>query len=154
MTDEELVRALRWKAGAYAKQAADRIEQLQQASKDQSSVSDRLVEQLEQLVAVAEELEKELNICRMAQAVMDNTVAELEKENTRLSGLMSERGQMLRRYDQMVIDGAKREEAWKAKLAKAVEALRYYAVESMPWEADDSLIARTTLAEIKGDSHD
>jgi hypothetical protein len=41
--------------------------------------------------------------------------------------------------------------ATERKLAKAVEALRYYAVEAMPWEADDSLIARTTLAEIKGE---
>jgi len=64
-------------------------------------------------------LEKELNTCRMAQAVMDNTVADLE-----------------------------------AKLAKAVEALEYYAVEALPWEDDDSLRARTTLAEIKGESHE
>ena len=28
MTDEELIARLRWKAGAYAKEAADRIEQL------------------------------------------------------------------------------------------------------------------------------
>jgi hypothetical protein len=41
--------------------------------------------------------------------------------------------------------------ALTAKLAKAVEALRYYAVEAMPWEADDSLIARTALAEIEGE---
>lgn len=39
--------------------------------------------------------------------------------------------------------------ALEAKLAKAVEALRYYAVEAMPWDADDSLIARTALAEIE-----
>jgi hypothetical protein len=38
----------------------------------------------------------------------------------------------------------------EAKLAKAVEALEYYAVEALPWEADDSLLARATLAEIKG----
>jgi hypothetical protein len=37
-------------------------------------------------------------------------------------------------------------------LAKAVEALEYYAVEAMPWDADDSLQARATLAEIKGDA--
>lgn len=41
-----------------------------------------------------------------------------------------------------------------AKLAKAVEALEYYAVEAMPWDADDSLIARAALAEIKGESHE
>jgi hypothetical protein len=39
----------------------------------------------------------------------------------------------------------------RSKLAKAVEALRYYAVEAMPWDADDSLIARTTLAELEGE---
>ena len=43
-------------------------------------------------------------------------------------------------------------DAVEAKLAKAVEALEYYAVEAMPWDSDDSLIARTTLAEIKGES--
>jgi hypothetical protein len=32
--------------------------------------------------------------------------------------------------------------------AKAVEALRYYAVEALPWDADDSLIARAVLAEL------
>ena len=46
---------------------------------------------------------------------------------------------------------ADRIEALTAKLAKAVEGLRYYAVEAMPWEADDSLIARVTLAEIEGE---
>jgi len=44
------------------------------------------------------------------------------------------------------------EEEWVSavdNLNKAVEALRYYAVEAMPWDADDSLIARTALAEIE-----
>ncbi len=52
----------------------------------------------------------------------------------------------------------KRGDAWRfradiaeVKLTKAVEGLRYYAVEAMPWEADDSLIARCALAEIKGE---
>ena len=49
---------------------------------------------------------------------------------------------------------ASRIKALEAKLAKAVEALEYYAVEALPWEADDSLRARTTLAEIQGESHD
>jgi molybdenum-dependent DNA-binding transcriptional regulator ModE len=42
----------------------------------------------------------------------------------------------------------------EAKLAKAVEALEYYAVEAMARYFDDSLIARTALAEIKGTHHD
>jgi hypothetical protein len=45
-------------------------------------------------------------------------------------------------------------EELEAMLAKAVEALRYYAVEAMPWDADDSLIARTTLAELKGETNE
>jgi len=42
----------------------------------------------------------------------------------------------------------------EAKLAKAVEALEYYAVEAMARYFDDSLIARTALAEIKGGAND
>jgi polyhydroxyalkanoate synthesis regulator phasin len=53
MTDEELAKALRWKAGAYAKQAADRIkalaEQLEAARADAKEAE-----------AYAEELEKEI----------------------------------------------------------------------------------------------
>jgi hypothetical protein len=44
------------------------------------------------------------------------------------------------------------EEEWASavdKLNKAVKALQYYAVEAMSWDADDSLIARTALAEIE-----
>jgi hypothetical protein len=156
MTDEELVKALRWKAGAYAKQAADRIEQL-------VAINEAARADAKEAEAYAEELERDLNICRMAQVVMDNTVAELEKENTRLSGLMSERGQMLRRYDQMVVDGAKREEAWKAKLAKAVEAAEEM---SAAFYSDGNVTERhlkackagvklaATLAEIKGGIYD
>jgi hypothetical protein len=42
--------------------------------------------------------------------------------------------------------------AWELeqRLAKTVKALRYYAVEAMPWDDDDSLIARKTLAELEG----
>jgi chromosome segregation ATPase len=161
MTDEELVKMARlaqrddrMSTGALYGDLADRIEEL--------------TEQLEaaradakEAEAYAEELERDLKTCRMAQAVMEKLAAELEKENTRLSGLMSERGQMLRRYDQMVVDGAKREEAWKAKLAKAVEALDRiskgdYRVNNVPDYVKDPQptakeIARTALAEIKGE---
>jgi hypothetical protein len=46
-------------------------------------------------------------------------------------------------------EAADRIEELKVKLAKAVKALQYYAVEALPWDDDDSLIARTTLAELK-----
>lgn len=61
-----------------------------------------------------------------------------------------------RHADDALFDQVARElvPALLAKLAKAVDALEYYAVEALPWEADDSLRARTTLAEIKGESHE
>jgi len=98
--------------------ANDGIKQLQQALKDQSSVSDRLAEANEKLTAerdehwksflhwrkeadalteqleaaradakeaeaYAEELAKQLNICRMAQVVMENGIAQVEGEFAR-----------------------------------------------------------------------
>jgi chromosome segregation ATPase len=111
-----------------------------------SHISDRieaLNEQLEaaradakEAEAYAEGLERDLKTCCMAQVVMDNTVAELERE----------RDEWKASWQEVLTAGYE----IKAKLAKAVEALRYYAVEAMPWEADDSLTARETLAEIEG----
>jgi hypothetical protein len=46
---------------------------------------------------------------------------------------------------------ADRIEELEAKLAKAVEALEYYAAPPPPPDVDDSLLARTTLAELKGE---
>jgi len=61
-------------------------------------------------------------------------------------------------------EAADRIEALTAKLAKAVEALRFYAWENEmrlpsdgPWGAgstDFGKVARATLAEIKGESHE
>lgn len=76
-------------------------------------------------------------------------IEKLEKENMRLSGLMSERSQMLRRYDQMVVDGAKREEAWKAKLAKVVAVL-HSIVDQRGYADDPWGIVQSALAELKG----
>ena len=45
---------------------------------------------------------------------------------------------------------ADRIEELEAKLAKALEALEYYSVEAFCLGADNSLVARTTLAELKG----
>jgi hypothetical protein len=63
MTDEELCKALRsalWGQGHHINiKAADRIEGLQQALKDQSSVSDRLAEANEKLTAEREFFEEE-----------------------------------------------------------------------------------------------
>lgn len=110
MTDEELVKRLRddqpvtqdmasTMQCALQDEAADRIEALT-AERDEHWKSfvhwrkeaDDLTEQLEQLVAINEAARAD---AKEAEAYAE----ELERENTRLSGLMSERGQMLRRYD-------------------------------------------------------
>jgi len=149
MTDEELVKRLRWKAGAYAKEAADRIEalteQLEAARADAKEAE-----------AYAEELERDLNICRMAQVVMENGIAEAEKERD------AHKGNADTNYSKWV-------EA-DAKLAKAVELLKEarqdleaYVTHDWPkdehpfyerkWERDMELCRRidATLAEIEGE---
>ena len=47
-----------------------------------------------------------------------------------------------------------RAETAEAKLAKAVEALEYYAAPPPPPDVDDSLLARAALAELKGETDD
>jgi len=119
-----------------------------------------------------EALTEQLNICRMAQVVMENGIAEAEKERddyafklADANNTYSEMHVALSEANDKLATCEKYRDAYaecdrigtqavrdlEAKLAKAVEALRYYAVEAMPWEADDSLIARTTLAEIEGE---
>jgi chromosome segregation ATPase len=126
MTDEELVKALRdpdEMTCADGMEAADRIEtlteQLEAARADAKEAE-----------AYAEELERDLKTCRMAQAVMENTVAELELKSEWF------------------------EEEWVSavdKLNKAVEALRGL-MQHMPDYADTVWQdARATLAEIEGE---
>ena len=52
---------------------------------------------------------------------------------------------------QMALDARKELEA---KLAKALEALEYYSVEAFCLGADNSLVARTTLAELSKERSD
>jgi chromosome segregation ATPase len=123
MTDERLLARLRGRGIKDTIAAADRIEALTEQLKAARADA-------KEAEAYAEELERDLKTCRMAQAVMENTVAELELKSEFF------------------------EEEWVSavdKLNKAVKALQYYAVEAMPWEADDSLISRATLAEIEGE---
>ncbi len=190
MSDEELCKGLRLLCFIPTTQAADRIEaltgQLKTVLDREAATTARydakletLTEQLEaaradakEAEAYAEELEKELNICRMAQVVMDNGIAEAEKERDdyafRLADANNTYSEMhvaLSEANDKLATCEKYRDAYAecdrigtqavrdlgAKLAKAVEALRYYAVEAMPWDADDSLIARVALAEIEGE---
>jgi hypothetical protein len=161
MSDKELVKALKLLAfvhndGAIT-QAALRIELLATTNEQLVAINEALTEQLEaaradakEAEAYAEELEKELSVCRMAQAVMENTVAEAVK-------MLDEQD---RKYNRMTNDMIERH---AAKLAKAVEALVSLekqasttssrgAVTGLHWTHLTVAIlkARATLAEIEG----
>ena len=56
------------------------------------------------------------------------------------------------RSEVAVLEAADRIEALTAKLAKAVKVLEYYALEDVSAGFYDSLVARTALADIKGDT--
>jgi hypothetical protein len=95
-----------------------------------------------------ESLQEELQICRMAQVVMENTVVEAENERDRIAAEWAEVSQT----------NYQRAKSAEAKLAKAVEALRdaVYAWDNHNktgdmmqghWVTD----ARATLAEIEGE---
>jgi chromosome segregation ATPase len=88
--------------------------------------------------AYAEELERDLKTCRMAQVVMDNTVTELEKERDRWREIAN---------NEAVEGEANRNAglALEAKLAKAVEVLQLYA-----GGVKSAVYARTALAELEG----
>lgn len=149
MTDEELCKALRWKAGAYAKQAADRIEQLQQALKEQSSVSDRLAEANEKLTAERDEhwksfvhwrkeadaLTEQLEAARADAKEAEAYAEELEKERDDYAFKLADANNT---YSEMhvALSGA------NDKLAKAVEMLKILGVHP------------AVLAELKGDIND
>jgi chromosome segregation ATPase len=163
MSDEELVKQLRegatWDDDVAA---ADRIEALT-TERDEHWKSfvhwrkeaDALTEQLEaaradakEAEAYAEGLERDLKTCCMAQTVMDNTVAELERERDEWKSLA----------EAAIKDDASKNIYYaelKAKLAKAVEALRGV-MQHMPDYADTVWQdARATLAEIEGgNNHD
>ena len=74
-------------------------------------------------------------------------IKSLEAEQNRLSQQCEGLAQAASNNGQAIIIS-------EAKLAKAVGALEYYAVEAMARYFDDSLIARTALAEIKGGTND
>jgi hypothetical protein len=105
-----------------------------------------------------EELIKELNICRMSQVVMDNTIADLEAKLATCEKYRDAYAECDRIGTQAVRD-------LEAKLAKALEALEnvigeYDLFRKDEYERglaplDDEIHeARATLAEIKGAIHD
>jgi chromosome segregation ATPase len=138
MTNEEVIARLREDdTDFWHCEAADRIEALtaeltlaEQRGYSNAMEAERklhedrieaLTEQLEaaradakEAEAYAEGLERDLKNCRMAQAVMDNTVAELKRERDTLRLVIEANIEKHR----------SRAEAAEAKLAKAVEALR------------------------------
>jgi len=125
MSDEELVKRLRVVTGFIRFETSDRVAASACLSEE---AADRI-----------EALTEQLNICRMAQVVIDNTVADLKRERDR-------------QYDENVhriAEEAKAEaraEAAEDKLAKAMTHV-------MDYSNDPHLVqfARTTLAEIEGE---
>jgi chromosome segregation ATPase len=61
-------------------EAADRIEELTELLATTNEQLEAARADAKEAEAYAEELEKQLNICRMAQVVMENGIAEVEKE--------------------------------------------------------------------------
>jgi chromosome segregation ATPase len=123
-------------ARADAKEAEAYAEELAECNEEFSVCNQHLKTQVT-------ELERDLKTCRMAQAVMDNTVAEAVK-------MLDEQD---RKYNRMTNDMIERHAAklaeCEARLGKAVEALRGV-MQHMPDYADTVWQeARATLAEIE-----
>ena len=153
MTDEELIARLRdwpYQGETMAGEAADRIEAL---TKERDQHWDRFVHWRKE----ADALTEQLTAARQDAKEAEEWAEELEQ---RLSICERHRDA----YAEMDRIGTQAVRDLEAKLAKAVEALRFYAWENEmrlpsdgPWGAgstDFGKVARTTLAEIKGESHE
>lgn len=137
-----------WKSFVHWRKEADALtDQLEAARTDAKKAE-----------AYAEELERDLKTCRMAQVVMDNTVAYLERERDEANEVIDKQGALLADaygayldWDEVLKDRADHE--CKAKLAKAAEALTFFLSEhDAPNDIQDAADkARTTLAELKGE---
>jgi hypothetical protein len=186
MSNAELIADLRGKGFGVMEKAADRIEALEQHVADllvdlpcgcgYDNPTDvcmkhlplvrKLTEQLEaaradakEAEAYAMELERDLKTCRMAQVVMDNTVAELERERDEANDVIDKQGALLADaygayldWDEVLKDRADHE--CKAKLARAVEALNYCIKAPFSGWTIAQGYARATLAEIESSTSD
>jgi prefoldin subunit 5 len=145
MSDEALCNALRYEKWD---EAADRIELLATTNEQLVAINEALTAKVklmddldvingEKIEALTEQLEalNQWDSARHSVDVLEKRVAFVEEER--------------RKTFQALLKVTKIHDDVETKLAKAVEGLQYYAVEAMPWDADDSLIARTALAEIE-----
>ncbi len=111
-------------------------------------VEHNMLDHIEQLVVTNKSLIKELNTCRMAQAVMDNTVADLEGKLA--GGVIAEYDDDSTVFLSGYAGGAAIGGAWSTltlmeKASDGTLRVREYKAQG-DW--------RDTLAEIKGESHD
>ncbi len=148
MTDDDLVKRLDnlWamleEDGHYVKAntvtlAKERIEALTAKVKLMDDLDVINGEKIEALTKERDEALNQWDSARHSVDVLEKRVAFVEEER--------------RKTFQALLKVTKIHDDVETKLAKAVEGLRYYAVEAMPWDADDSLIARIALAEIEGE---
>jgi chromosome segregation ATPase len=153
------IHATKESACDWCRQSADRIEALTAERDDHwksfvhwRKEADVLTEQLEaasadakEAEAYAEELERDLNTCRMAQVVMENGIAEAEKERDDYAFRLADANNT---YSEMHVALSEAND----KLAKAVEALRSIAANTCCTPCQEAaLVARATLAEIEGE---
>lgn len=160
LRDEELIAYLRLQGLDKDIAAADRIEALiEESSRRLALARSEGVARVEQFER-NEALTKELNTCRMAQAVMDNTVADLEAKLSKTEGLLAENevrlrkaveafSAVLRYVPDSVVEcrGDKCREPWCASCWGWDDAEKAIAV---AYETGKQ--ARATLAEIKSHS--
>ena len=98
-----------------------------------------LCREIEKNANHVEQLERELSISRMAQVVMDNSVAEVERlqaQNMRMSGMVHDLKKEVAISDALLIseaeaslarlERAEKAEADNARLREAIETISYY----------------------------
>ena len=165
MTDEELVKRLRWKAGAYAKEAAERIEALT-AERDKHWESfvhwrkeaDALTEQLKQLVSSNEYLNSRLEnvLAREAETYAEHKelLEQLVAINEAARADAKEAEAYAEELAKDQVDLCRQLIAAEDKLAKAMELVTFASnMDVTDWSEalDVKDQARTTLAEIEGE---
>jgi hypothetical protein len=165
MTDEELVKRLRWKAGAYAKEAAERIEALT-AERDKHWESfvhwrkeaDALTEQLKQLVSSNEYLNSRLEnvLAREAETYAEHKelLEQLVAINEAARADAKEAEAYAEELAKDQVDLCRQLIAAEDKLTKAMELVTFASnMDVTDWSEalDVKDQARTTLAEIEGE---
>ena len=129
---DDLVKRLRVVTGFIRFETGDRVAASACLSEEAADRIEALTEQLKtaradanEAEAYAEGLERDLKTCRMAQAVMDNTVAEavkmLDEQDRKYNRMTND---IIERHSSKLAECLERNALLEARLGKAVEAER------------------------------